>query len=247
MLDWLKRQKCELVAPLKPKIHDPKMFNSIVGYDDYKEFFYQAIISEYKLNLLLHGAKGTGKSEFLKEIERKYKNRCIYIDCAATTTKAGLRDILFQRGSQTKFLLVDEINLMEPRDLSIFLSLCQDNAITVTMNKTYKKLQLYNLKIFATCNYIPDNKKLKAAINDRFDRYDFYPYNYEELSQISQFCLKNKVKNKELINYIVDRVYYDLKSTSVRDIIDIAHYQFKDFAQIDRYIDAKLRKDRNYN
>ena len=239
-LKFWNRQSYVLESPLKTNGIDISMFKRIIGYEDYKILFAKAVTSQYKLNIMCVGAKGTGKSEFLKEIERKYKDKVIYIDGASTTTKAGLRDILFKKGSSTKFLLVDEINLLDAKDLAIFLSLAQDNRITVTMNKTYKTLQLYNLKIFGTCNFLPDNKKISAAINDRFDIWKFKPYEYDQLLEIALYCLRDRIKNKELITYIVNRVYYDLHSSSMRDIMDISAYNIKNAAEVDHYIATKM-------
>src|SRR5580765_4933616 len=114
-------------------VNRPFIFEEIVGHQDIKEIFTNAILSKRPVHLLLVGRPGSAKTLFLTEIMRKYKKS--YFVVGSNTTKAGLINELFER--RPKFLLIDELEKMSITDQTSLLHLMETGIISETkVNKT---------------------------------------------------------------------------------------------------------------
>ncbi|MDX1371079.1 MAG: AAA family ATPase [Nitrososphaeraceae archaeon] len=235
MFKWLTKK----INPVQ-KI-DLSIFSKIVGYDDFKVLYVKALNSPYPVNNFLLGGPGTGKSEFLRCIKAELKDKAIYVDAAQTSTKAGLRDLIFEKGKKTKVILIEEINLLNQTDLGIFLGLAEDQRVTDIRKNVNREIRLPNLKIFATANFLPAQKKIKDAIISRFSIYEFQAYELEEMKKIALHKYRTQVKDKEVLNYMIERVYYDMKTTSLREIRHIVNLDIQTIEEVDQYFKAKLK------
>jgi len=214
-----------------------ELFENIIGYDDIKQIFINALNSDHGTNMLLNGVAGNGKTLFLKEILRKYRDS-YYIDCT-TLSIAGLQGII-KRNLNLKILLLDEISRLKFNVQDELLNLLQDGELINTKDKNTFRIQLKNLKVFATCN---DINRLIDPLLDRFrgNIYNLPDYTYDQLLEISLIKLKSiGISDEQLIKNIVNAVYYDLKSVQLREIINIAKV-IKNKEDLDLLISTRLK------
>ena len=215
---------------------DLSIFNDIIGYEDIKHELVLALASEYRLNMLLNGKPGNGKSTFLTLIEQKYKKHAKYLDCVLMT-KAGLRDFLFSNQG-IKILLLDEISRLPKIDQGILLNLMErGSVIDGRAKKMGQEVFFKDLKIFCTSN---NYNGLIAPLQDRFDTLHMPDYTYDEFEFICTTRLKKFTKDPVLIEEIISAVYRDLHSTSIRDAIDITK-RIRNRGELVRHIQTKKK------
>lgn len=217
------------------KIEDTDIFREIVGYDDIKELLTLAIKSEDNVNILLNGGPGSGKSTFLKCIQKRYPKDSAYLDCSLMS-RSGFRDFLVANDS-VKILLLDEISRLTPKDQEILLNLAQDGTFIYTKTKRNADLKFNGLKIFATSNNI---ENLIEPIFDRFDNFNIPPYTTDQIYLIAEAKLKHKIQDPMIIRKIIDGAITDLKTKNIRDILDIAKV-CKTESDVEKYISAKRK------
>ena len=88
---------------------------------------------------MLVGPPGVGKTQFLKAIEKHYKEDS-YFALASGSTGAGMINQCFE--TQPRFLLLDEIEDLRQSDQATLLSLLQDGVLVETkVSKTLEGLQ----------------------------------------------------------------------------------------------------------
>jgi hypothetical protein len=83
-------------------------FADITGHDDVKWGFDRALSSPDPIHILLKGPVGTGKTRFIKAIEKRYPELS-YFALGSGATGAGMINQCFQ--IQPRFLLIDEIEI----------------------------------------------------------------------------------------------------------------------------------------
>lgn len=226
------RQKQQEEYENQPRI---KIFKKIVGYDEIKAIMELALTSEYNINILLNGTAGTGKTQFLKCIQDYYPEISGFLDCSLAS-QAGLRDFL-EANQHIEILLLDEISRLTQKDQETLLNLAQYGRFTYTKNKRHTDLQFDNLKIIATSN---NAECLISPIFDRFDVFELPPYTIEQIKDIARQNLKNKIKDIDLLEEILNKAVNDLNLTTARDIIDMGK-MIKTYEDLDLYIQAKKK------
>ena len=190
-----------------------EIFNDIVGYDDIKKLFIMAINSIEPIHIALAGPPASAKTIFM---------RCLlalpnsYFVDGSNMSKPGLIDYIFN--NNIKYLLIDEIDKILPKDQTVFLNLMETGIVSETKyNKTRKKEA--KISIFATCN---DSSKIIHPVRSRFLSLILKAYIYDEFHKIvSHLLAKNKLDQK-IIDEIVYAVWYKIKSKNIRDCIKIA-------------------------
>ena len=216
----------------------PDIFNEIIGYDDLKHVIRLALSSEDSISMLLAGNPGNGKSSFLQCIEKNYPEHSLYLDCTMMT-KSGLFDLL-SNNKKVKILLLDEISLLKKVDQGILLNLLQSGILIDTKYKRHNELKLNSLKIFATCN---DTERLISPLRNRFDKFILPDYTYDEFREIGfKIIRKKELALKQLI---IDSVWYELESRSIRDLINLSKY-VTNYQDLELFINIKRKysKDR---
>jgi holliday junction DNA helicase RuvB len=136
-----------------------------------------------------------------------------YFTDGTNCTKAGMIDYLFE--NTPRYLLVDEIDKMSPKDQAFLLNLMETGIVTETK---YGKTGLAQMKtsVFATSNNI---KKLSAPLQSRFFIVELDPYAYEQFCDITEKLLLRQKIDERVANVIADTVWD--KSQDIRDCVKI--------------------------
>ncbi|HJT85970.1 MAG TPA: AAA family ATPase [Nitrososphaeraceae archaeon] len=193
-------------------------FNNIVGYDDIKELFRRTIISsaDKQIHILLCGPPASAKSLFMQHLI-KLENS--YFTLGSHSSKSGMIDALFEK--QPRYLIVDEIDKMSPKDQTVLLSLMETGIIAETKYKRAREIQL-KTSVFATAN---ETKKLLQPLLTRFSVLHLPPYTFEEFRKITQrvLCYEEECIDIDIADFISDAVWSKMKSANIRDCIRIGH------------------------
>jgi Holliday junction DNA helicase RuvB len=190
-----------------------EIFNYIVGYDDIKTLFLMAINSVEPIHIALAGPPASAKTIFMKcllALPNSY-----FVD-GSNMSKPGLIDYIFN--NNIKYLLIDEIDKILPKDQTVFLNLMETGIVSETKYNKTRKMEA-EISIFATCN---DLRKIIYPIRSRFLSLILKPYSYEEFHTIVTQLLSQKNLNQKIIDEVVYAVWYNIKSKNIRDCIKIA-------------------------
>jgi Holliday junction DNA helicase RuvB len=190
-----------------------EIFNYIVGYDDIKTLFLMAINSVEPIHIALAGPPASAKTIFMKcllALPNSY-----FVD-GSNMSKSGLIDYIFN--NNIKYLLIDEIDKILPKDQTVFLNLMETGIVSETKYNKTRKMEA-EISIFATCN---DLRKIIYPIRSRFLSLILKPYSYEEFHTIVTQLLSQKNLNQKIIDEVVYAVWYNIKSKNIRDCIKIA-------------------------
>jgi len=189
-------------------------FPEIVGHEDIKQIFSNAMCSKRPVHLLLIGSPGSAKTTFLTQIMRNRKDS--YFVVGSNTTKAGLVNQLFQ--IKPKFLLIDELEKMNVSDQTALLHLMETGIISETkINKT-RQTELSSW-VFATANTCV---RIIPPLLSRLVILEVPSYNIEEFLKIAVNRLARENVGKDIARIIAQKVWYDLGSRDVRDVIKVA-------------------------
>ena len=204
----------QLELAFKPR----PLFDNIGGYDNYKQLFIKALKSEKPVHILLVGAPGTGKTEFLLNVNghRDYRKKA-YFTLGAHSTKAGIINELFIH--RPRYLLIDELEHMSPNDKTVLLSLMQTGIISETKYSRTRNTELKTW-VFATCNHIT---KMSDALLSRFVVLHFKKYSKEEFVLVAYKILTEQENvEPDFAEYIAESVFDYLGGTQPRDCVKVA-------------------------
>jgi holliday junction DNA helicase RuvB len=112
---------CELFFSKILKTEPDNLFGDIIGYDHIKRLFRMALDSDSVVHILLVGPPASAKTMFLTLLVQHLKNS--YFTDGGNSTKAGIIDYLFE--NKPRYLLVDEIDKMAPKDQAMLLNLME--------------------------------------------------------------------------------------------------------------------------
>jgi Holliday junction DNA helicase RuvB len=190
------------------KSNEGARFGEIIGYNHIKRLFKLTIESETRTHILLVGPPASAKTMFLTSLLRFLKN-AYFID-GANATKAGVIDYLFE--NHPRYLLIDEIDKLQPKHQTFLLNLLETGIISETKYRKTREMKI-DVSVFATCN---DPRKLSDALRSRFFVVQIEPYEYDQFYQITISLLKNQI---EFAPAIVDVVWRT--SRNIRDCLRI--------------------------
>jgi len=194
---------------------EEKFFSNVVGYVDIKKLLLRSIVSKEPVHILLTGPPSSSKTVFLLDILGGLENS-YFID-AVGSSGPGIFNHLFN--SNTKYLLIDEIDKMKKNDQATLLNVMETGLISETkVKKTrQKKMKLW---IFATSN---DVERLSVPLRSRFMELHLEEYTYEEFKEIVKRLLNKRYGLDSTISEKISyEVWYTLKSKDLRDAIRIA-------------------------
>jgi MoxR-like ATPase len=164
-------------------------------------------------SLLLIGPPGSAKTMFLTEIMRHYKTSHFVV--GSNMTKAGLLNQLFER--RPKFLLIDELEKMTITDQTSLLHLMETGIISETkMNKT-RQIELTSW-VFATAN---NCEKIIEPLLSGLVVLEVPEYSFEAFTDIAIRRLAEEKVNKHLAIIIAEKVWTELGSRDIRDVIKV--------------------------
>ena len=182
------------------------LFEIIVGYEDIKRAFKLALASSEPVGILLYGPPATAKTLFLEELSRIPGSRYVL---GSTFSKAGLLEYLLDWCP--RYLLIDEIERSDGRDLAVLLSLMQTGIVT-RLKKGMKEQITLKTWVFAVGN---DITRLPREIKSRFLMFPVDKYTEAQFKQITLAILRRDGIDPALANYITDSIV-----PNTRDIRD---------------------------
>jgi len=151
---------------------------------------------------------------FLTEIMRNVSDS--YFVVGSNTSKAGLVNQLFER--QPKFLLIDELDKMQHQDQTSLLHLMETGIISETKIKKTRQMHLTSW-VYATAN---STNKINEPLLSRFVILNVPEYNFEEFTNIAVSRLSQEKIGRETASIIAEKVWYELDSRDVRDVVKVA-------------------------
>lgn len=188
------------------------LFEVIVGFDDIKKVLLKSIRRK-RHHVLLVGPPATAKTLFLLEIARLPG---AYYVLGGQATKVGIIEILLE--AEPRYLLIDELDKFDRRDLSALLSLMETGIVKVTKHgKHFEKVLVTN--VYAAANTI---RGLPPELLSRFMIFNIPPYDTETLEKVMvNVLVKREGKDpnyaKEVAKLLIMAGFND-----VRDAIKIA-------------------------
>ena len=206
----------QFLASVSCNIFSPNRcnFENIIGNDDIKLILNRAILSERPVHILLIGRPGCAKTMFLIEMMRRLKNS--YFIVGSNTTKAGLVNQLFEK--EPKYLLFDELDKMNGNDQVSLLHLMETGIISETKVKKTRQFELVSW-VFATAN---NPERIIDPLLSRFLVLEVPEYTFEEFARIAVSRLGKEKIDIYTAAFIAKKVWHDLGSRDVRDVIKVA-------------------------
>jgi len=231
----------QFLGSVSCNVFSPKRcsFENITGNDDIKLIINKAILSERPVHVLLVGKPGCAKTMFLTEMMRRLKTS--YFIVGSNTTKAGLVHQLFER--EPKHLLIDELDKMSGNDQVSLLHLMETGIISETKLSKTRQMELTSW-VFATANTC---EKIIEPLLSRFLILQIPEYTFEEFIEISVSRLQKENVNKQVANCIAERVWSEIGSTDIRDVIKVGRLasNIKDIPIIIKMMKSKQNRQEN--
>jgi Holliday junction DNA helicase RuvB len=125
-------------------------------------------------------------------------------------------DALFEL--EPRFLIIDELEKMSIKDQTILLSLMEGGIISETKHGKLRQTQL-STSVFAASN---STETLLPPLPTRFAILHLQPYRFNEFREITRRVLYREGGiSPANADIIADAVWYQSKSTNVRDCVRI--------------------------
>ena len=173
------------------------LFDVIEGYDDIKQLIGVVLRSEKPVHLLFTGVPASAKTMFLMELSRL---GAPYI-LGSQASQAGIAEVLFD--TQPQVLLVDEIDRIGTKDISVLLSLMATGIVSETKHGKQRSVTL-DTRVFAACNTL----RLAPELLSRFMVLEFKPYSLNDfLTVATNVLVKQESTPPELAAYIAQRTW----------------------------------------
>ncbi len=193
-------------------------FDPIIGYEDVKQLFLQALKASTPVHILLEGPPASAKSLFLSELGRLPGSHLIV---GGTSSRAGITDALFTY--QPSFLLVDEIEtIRDPKDYAALLHLMESQEVVETKYHRHNVVALRTW-VFAAAN---DVARLSEALLSRFGGLQgivrFKPYRSDEYADVVTHVLVMREGVPEDFAKLIAKASLDLGSRDVRFAVRLA-------------------------
>lgn len=161
------------------------MFDFILGHDDLKDVLWRSLNSERPVHILLVGPPATAKTMFLGELARLPFSR---FALGGSTRKGGLEDYLLE--FRPRYLIIDEIDKMDMRDMSVLLSL-MESGIVARLKKRMREMERMTTWVFGGANR--DNN-IWPELKSRFFTLHLKEYSEADFISITRAVLVNREK-----------------------------------------------------
>jgi len=195
---------------------EEKFFSNVVGYTDIKRLLLKAVVGKEPVHILLTGPPASSKTIFLLELLDGLDDT-YFVDGVGVSGQ-GMVEHLFN--SNTKFLLIDEIDKMRRSDQATLFNVMETGILSQTKLKGKTRNKKMKVWIFATSNNV---ERLSAPLRSRFMELHLEEYTFEEFSEIARRVLKNKFQlDINLSEKIASAVWQRIMSKDIRDAINIA-------------------------
>ncbi len=163
------------------------------------------------MHILLSGPPATAKSMFMGELARLPFSR---FALGGSTRKGGLEDYLLE--FRPRYLIIDEIDKMDMRDMSVLLSL-MESGIVARLKKRMREMEKMTTWIFGGANR---DDHIWPELKSRFFIVHLKEYSEDDFIQIARALLITREKtNPDLANYIVSSL-----AKHTRDVRETIHF-----------------------
>ncbi len=188
----------------------PDIFDFILGHDQVKDLLWKSINAERPVHVLLVGPPATAKSMFMGELARLPFSRYAL---GGSTRKGGLEDYLLE--FRPRYLIIDEIDKMDMRDMSVLLSL-MESGIVVRLKKRMREMERMTTWVFGGANR--DNN-IWPELKSRFFAVHLPEYSEADFIQVCRGVLVGREGvDSKLANYIVKSI-----ASLTRDVREAVH------------------------
>jgi len=173
------------------------LFDVIEGYNDIKQLISVVLRSEKPVHLLFTGVPASAKTMFLMELSRLGAPYII----GSQSSRAGIVDLLFD--AQPQILLVDEIDRIGTKDISVLLSLMATGIVSETKHSKQRSITI-DTRVFAACNTL----RLAPELLSRFMVLQFKPYSLNDfLTVATNVLVKQEGVLADLAAYIAQHTW----------------------------------------
>lgn len=156
------------------------LFDFIIGHEQIKDLLWRSISSVRPVHVLMVGPPATAKTMFLEELGRLPFSR---FALGGSTKKGGLEDYLLE--FHPRYLILDEVDKMEMRDMSVLLSLMQ-NGVVARLKKRMREMERMTTWVFGGCNR---DDHIWPELKSRFFPVYLHEYSEAEFMQIARAVL----------------------------------------------------------
>ena len=187
------------------------LFDFILGHDDIKNIILRSVNAERPVHILLVGPPATAKTMFLGELARLPYSR---FALGGSTRKGGLEDYLLE--FRPRYLLIDEIDKMDMRDMSVLLSL-MESGIVARLKKRMRETEQMTTWVFGGCN---KDTNIWPELKSRFFTLHLTEYSQADFIQIATAVLVTREKvDPDLANRIAGSL-----AQHTRDVREAIHF-----------------------
>ncbi|RKY33725.1 MAG: ATPase [Candidatus Omnitrophota bacterium] len=181
--------------------------------------------------IVIYGARQVGKTTLAKEIEKKYKEKSLYLNC----DEPDVREALYNRTStelksflgNKQFIIVDEAQRV--RNIGLTLKLIVDN---------FPKIQI----VATGSSSFELSNEISEPLTGRKYEFFLYPFSLEELAQVySKIEIKRLLKDRMIFGLYPEivknrpRAWMNLKSIA-------KSYLYKDVIRFQEIKDSEILK-----
>ena len=165
------------------------VFSDVVGYDDVKWLLKEALTSDDIVNILLVGPPGSGKTVFLRCINKL--ERSAFIN-GKKTSEAGFTDKMFDE--LPRYMCIDELDDMGTDDQVSLADYTEEGVLVETKGNNRKRELRTNTKTFATANSVND---IAEQIDNRFTDLHFDEYSLDEFKEVCKNIIPREYGHTE--------------------------------------------------
>ena len=187
------------------------LFDFILGHDQIKRLLFKSINAERPVHVLMVGPPATAKSMFLGELARLPFSR---FALGGSTRKGGLEDYLLE--FRPRYLIIDEIDKMDMRDMSVLLSL-MESGVVARLKKRMREMERITTWVFGGANR---DINIWPELKSRFFTLYLKEYSEADFINISRTVLTTREKTDPgLATLIASQL-----SRHTRDVREAIHF-----------------------
>lgn len=187
------------------------LFDFILGHEEIKRLLWRSIESPRPVHMLMVGPPATAKSMFLGELARLPFSR---FTLGGGTSKAGLADFLLE--FRPKYLIIDEIDKMDLKEMSILLSL-MESGVVARLKKRMREEERMTTWVFAGANR---DAHIWPELKSRFFTIQLKEYSEAEFISITRAILISREKVEPAVAGHIASVLCKL----TRDVREAVHF-----------------------
>jgi MoxR-like ATPase len=191
-------------------------------------------------NIWIGGETGTGKSEFVMNLARFFKQKVVRVNFSLGTTEGHLVGKFIVKDGSTKFvdgvvpmamkngwwLLLDELDYASPEHLSVLQPVLEGDALILVQNENETIVPHENFRVFATANTKGRGDSSQSYTGTNFmnmafvDRWSIFEFEYtkHEKSIVTDIIGKDTLLASQILKYFANI----RKSVEKNEIINAA-------------------------